>query len=208
MTVFLNVIFICTGISFLGSLQLGPVNYHVLMYAAQSSRKDAIKVAVGGSLPEFMYGSIAVLGGMILLENEVIRTIINGLTVLFLVLIGLYFCFKKPTTRSFGSSSTKPLKNGLITGFSLALLNPQLVFFWLTIYTTLIVPNYQQTTLQMAVSVGIGATLGAFLLLITLAIVGGYFKTKLTQILQLRATSFFVGILFIGCAFYQILLLL
>ncbi len=52
------------AISFVGSIQVGPVNLTVIQTVLQRRLKDGILVALGGCVPELFYAAAAVWAGM------------------------------------------------------------------------------------------------------------------------------------------------
>jgi hypothetical protein len=56
-------IFLCTTIiSFMGSLQPGPLNMSVVQLSLHDNPKGALKMNVGGCIPEFVYSLLAAEG--------------------------------------------------------------------------------------------------------------------------------------------------
>ena len=60
----LIIFFAATLTSFIGSLQLGPVNLFVIDTALNKNKANAYWVALGGVMPEFMYCALAVYSGV------------------------------------------------------------------------------------------------------------------------------------------------
>jgi len=129
----LLILLAATFISFLGSLQLGPVNLFVINCALFESKRTAFFVAIGGCIPEFIYCALAVFANGYLLEYGGLITAIKIVFIALLIAIGITLYFKKQSTviQKYESSAAKPSIKYIFKGFSLAILNPQLLLFWI-----------------------------------------------------------------------------
>lgn len=145
-------------VSFVGSLQPGPVNMLVIHESAQYRYRQALAVAIGGSWPEMLYTSIA-LGGLSIVEMDFINNrytqIITGCV---LLLVAWIIAAHKPTEKH------KPTKihKGFLTGSILGLGNPQLLLFW-----SLMGIQFKQLFPELQLNVGAastGAAIGALML--------------------------------------------
>jgi len=150
-------------ISFIGSLQPGPVNLGVVYYTLHQQKRKAVLLAIGGSLPEILYVVLAVkLVSFTSVKQDYIR-IISILASFVLIGLGAYLWFYKASKKG---SHDKPPKGSFWSGMALGLLNPQLLVFWAGIIwylqNTFEGINLMETKYLIASAVGAG--IGAFLL--------------------------------------------
>ncbi len=150
---------IATGISFLGSLQLGPVNSEVLRFAIRGRKKEALLVGIGGSLPEIPYALAAAYLIQHLQLVPGLRSIFAWFFIVVIFGLGLRLIFKQAKDLRVETYQVK--RSPLLIGFILASLNPQLIFFWSGILVWL---GYKTLTLTEGLAFALGATFGAFLL--------------------------------------------
>ncbi len=207
------IIFItASAISFLGSLQLGPVNLFVINTVLFTNKKSAFYVAVGGAIPEFIYCALAILVGNFIKIPIWFNNYLNISIVVLLVIMGFIFYFKK--------AKITPLSNSLITsnffalkyfckGFLFALLNPQLLPFWIVVqlyFNANVILKI--TTLLQKTAFILGAGVGAFALLITLLLIVSKYKQQV--ILKINHTYLhkILSLLFFILALQQLLQLM
>lgn len=105
----------------------GLVNVNVIFTALHTSKSEAKKMALGGVIPEIIYSGIAIFGVDILQKNETIFTWLKFIVVPVLFSMGVIFLLQKP--KDFSEDKSK--RSSFNKGFFLALLNPQLITFWL-----------------------------------------------------------------------------
>lgn len=150
---------LATGISFLGSLQLGPVNSEVLRFAIRGRKKEALLVGIGGSLPEIPYALAAAYLIQHLLLMPGLRSAFAWLFILVIFGLGLRLIFKRSNDIQVETFQVK--RSPFLIGFILASLNPQLIFFWSGILVWL---GYETLSMSEGVVFALGATCGALLL--------------------------------------------
>lgn len=126
--------FVTALISSYGSLQLGPVNGGVLRYCFRGEFRSAMWLALGGSLTEIPYALMAVWGSVWINRIPGIESWIRiGIVPLF-ILLGFRFLLSARKNHSpEGDAGRKKTKNPFLEGIGLALFNPQLPLFWVTI---------------------------------------------------------------------------
>jgi threonine/homoserine/homoserine lactone efflux protein len=206
--VFFEVLFIASFVSLLGSLQLGPVNLYVINTALESGKKQALLIAVGGSLPEFMYCAIAVYTGDLLAESFVFNVILKYALVTVLIVLAFVFYFKKPfqsNPKNFEKLKAQPFLY-VFKGFSLAALNPQLLPFWI------LVRAYMCTSASICIETGtqkiafiVGAGLGAFFLLVLFSSIVDKYRKQIFKRINNRNYFKALSFIFISLALYQAL---
>lgn len=209
----LYILFFASLASFIGSLQLGPVNLYVIDVTLNKSKKSALWVSFGGCLPEFIYCAFAVYSGNLFLNNKFIFLLFKiGLISILLGLACFYF-FKKHKKVSLSANiNTNSFTNYtkyFIKGFGLALFNPQLIIYWLFVLVYFNSINFLtiKTNLHKLAYV-LGAGVGAFLLLITIIFTINKYKVKLINYLNNKYYYKLLGALFVLIAIQQMFSLL
>lgn len=136
--------------------------------------KSALLVSLGGSLPELLYASIAIIGVSFLNQHPQLITTLNYLVIPVFLILGIYYISQKKKNKIYNEEkSVKSFSKGLL----LATLNPQLLPFWfgILIYiNSLVIIN--QPGEQFAFV--IGTAFGAFVLLCIYAFIA-YRKREL-----------------------------
>lgn len=195
------VFLLTTLISFWGSLQLGPVNVCVIQTAITRSRNQALMIAIGGSIPELFYASLAVWGANVIDRYPFFLEVFGWLVVLMLLGLGIYYFIKKTTV-------TQPVSSrgsGFAKGLLLASFNPQLLPFWLGVLVFL--KNYIDFESGSLVSpyfaFVLGTAFGAFLLLSLFIKLAIRYRDKLMKILGHKLDKV-VGSLFILLALIEL----
>jgi len=155
----ITLFFIVTGISFLGSLQLGPVNSEVLRFAIRGRKKEALLVGFGGSLPEIPYALAAAYLIQHLLILPGLRSIFAWIFIVVIFGLGLKLIFKRPKDIMVETYQVK--RSPFLIGLILASLNPQLIFFWSGVLVWL---GYSKLSMSEGLVFALGATCGALLL--------------------------------------------
>ncbi len=180
-------------LSFWGSLQLGIVNVQVIHTALTKGKRSALQMALGGALPELVYASLALLA-----VNE-LHKFKNAIEILGLIIIpvfiglGFYFLFKKPTSIKQKENSS----NYFITGFYLAMLNPQLIIYWTAMF--FYVAQYVQMGTVAKLMLVFGAAVGAFLALYFFAALAIKYKSFILNKLGSKLDKIVGGLfLFLG----------
>lgn len=150
---------VATGISYLGSLQLGPVNSEVIRFSMRGRKKDALLTGIGGALPEIPYALLAASLIQYLTLWPWMRQLFAGIFIIVILIMGFRLLLKKPKTIAPVSYQVK--RSPFFIGFILATLNPQLIFFWSGILVGL---GYQELEIPEMIAFSLGAAVGAFLL--------------------------------------------
>lgn len=174
-------------ISFAGSVQLGPVNITVIRTAITKNYQSAVFIGLGGALPELIYSSIAIKGAEFL---ERFPTFLNVLTLICIplfILVGIYFIFKKQkATSSIRNTNEQRPKNiikSLLLGFSIGMINPMLLPFWIVVLST-----YHSYGLMLSnnlldlIGFVLGTALGAFLLQYLIVILLKKYTSKFEKV--------------------------
>lgn len=196
--------------SFVGSLQLGPVNLFVIDTVLTRGKKNAFLVCVGGSLPEFIYCGLAVYSGNYFLMHPRILFIFKIILISVLIIVSIIYLFKKHKVIIVPSnlkSTNKSNTTSFLKGFTLAILNPQLLPFWMfvMVYFNSISVLMLKTKFDNLAYI-FGAGLGAFLLLITITLT--LTKFKIINYLNNKYYNKAMAILFFIIAMQQFFTLL
>jgi threonine/homoserine/homoserine lactone efflux protein len=195
---------ITAGISFLGSVQLGPVNATVLQTTLNKSLRAGLWVAFGGALPELFYATLAIGWSEILQTNNVLFEYLQLAVVPIFVVIGVL-----TIVNQYKSSKQKkqPInlsdKAPFLTGLTLGSLNPQLLPFWLTV---LIYLNsyFVIDSLGSQVAFISGTAAGAFGILSIFAFATFRFRERLLRFFNRIPIGYVVGSIFIILSVFQL----
>ncbi len=201
MTLLLIAFLLSFAISFVGSIQPGPVNLAVLSSSLQQKYRNAIFVAIGGSWPEFVFCFIALKAADYLIQWKQYFLYFQVLMILLLLFIAIYLWFNKT---SIIAKSTK--KKGFILGSFLALINPQLILFWTTIITYIHINHLFYINLfennKMLIFFSTGASFGAFALhLLLIFMCKVYIKLSINTFLAFANKT--ISIIFVILAIIQ-----
>jgi threonine/homoserine/homoserine lactone efflux protein len=205
------IVFIFSAIiSFVGSLQLGPVNLFVINTALFRGNKAALMVAFGGILPEFIYCALAVYATGFVTKSEVFLVFFKIAFIGIMLTVAIYFWLKK-TKLTFLEKEPPSLNEGMhvLKGFSLAAFNPQLLPFWMFVliyFNSSSFLKVYSTTQEIAFIVGSGV--GAFGLLLLLIVGVNKYKTKVVKYISHPLFFKLLAVLFFGIAIQQLVLLL
>ncbi len=192
--------FITAIISFVGSIQLGPTNLAVIQTTLSKGFKSAILVAIGGSLPEIFYAVLALQGNNFLQKHQSWIRFLEILIIPVFLGIGLFYVFQKQKKPS--QITVEKASNDFLKGFSLGMLNPQLLPFWLGILIAfnsfLKIENLPSKTAFV-----LGTASGAFAILYGFIVLTIRFKEQILQFLNKYPLNKIIGWVFIGLAVVQ-----
>ena len=196
--------FVATIISFAGSLQPGLINMGVLYVGYNRSRNAAIKMAIGGVLPEIIYSAIALFLYLKSAEFSFVKVILNIIFIPLLFFAGIYLLRKKEKSENLLGQDDHNFKNGFMIG----MLNPLLIPFWIIWINQVVEHGFLKLdNLNTQMAFVIGAAVGAFLLLIFVAFVTVKYKDQLERILKGKINRL-LGIICIILAFVELFRLL
>lgn len=150
-------------ISFVGSIHPGPLNLSVIQTTLKKGLPPALLLALGGVIPEIIYGYLAVEGVMLFEKYPLVFNVMQWAVVPILLGLGIQqiIISRKP------KQIIEPAKlaEGVTKGFLLSITNPQLLPYWIVILI-----NYQNykflkiSELSDKLFFVLGASLGAFAL--------------------------------------------
>ncbi len=193
-------------ISFIGSIQPGPVNMQVMHASYTYNFKSAALVAIGGVLPELFYATMAIWFSVYFMMNSYLLNLLQWISIPFFFVSGMVLIYKKSS--SFNLSYANVNGNLLIRGFFAGLLNPMLFAFWL-----MVINFFSHTkifalhTFYSRVAFIAGAAAGAFGLLLLFALLTIRSKGLLDKILagNMNRITGLVFIIFAGVALIRLL---
>lgn len=188
-------------ISFVGSLHPGPVNVAVAQTTLSQSRSAGLWLALGGSLPEFVYGGLAAGGLMLLPKNAGWVDWLAYLPIPVLLGAGIAAFYQKPVVlnRAPTAQTTLPFWKGLALGGT----NPQLLPFWSAVWlylsSNMLIPEHSASQLIFA----LGTSAGAFGLLVGVVWLADRHRERIGKYLNGSWLNRLTGGLFIGMALWQ-----
>jgi threonine/homoserine/homoserine lactone efflux protein len=167
---------LATVISYLASVQLGPVNLRVIQCTVQFNKAYALRVGLGGCVPELFYTALAFFITELISPEQFEQAWMHFITLPVFLFLAITNLRKKHTPAKI--SDTPPShRKGFWEGFVLASLNPQLITFWLLIIAFLKTKNLlvDITWIEKSAFI-IGSAAGAFLLQLSFILVAGRYK--------------------------------
>lgn len=199
-------LFLATAtISFVGSLQLGPVNLTVIQQVIRWHLRAGIWVALGGCLPEMIYATAAVKAGQWLENHRTAWQIIEWGVVPILLILGV-ITYQTPSSPMSQSPKVSVVKTPFWRGFLMGLLNPQLFPYWLVILVQFDGYVYLRVdTLQEQVAFVVATAIGALGLLVGVALLTHKYKQALLDRFASLPFHRLLGSIFVGLALIQLL---
>ncbi len=164
------------GISYAASLQPGPLNMLVFKTSLEKGKPQAVRVALGGILPEFIY----CLACVFIIQSEWFSQHILwmriSVPVLFFIMARNAFISKENNNHK--TFHIPEFWKGLLTGLS----NPLLPLFWFGLITALSgFFMYENFGALHSVIIATGAAIGAFILQLHYIKLAGKLKLIFTR---------------------------
>ncbi|QHV99794.1 LysE family translocator [Spirosoma endbachense] len=199
--------FIVCIISFAGSIHPGSVNLAVVQTTLSQSKRAAVWLALGGSLPEIAYSSLAAGGLMLIPTDSNWMIVLAYVPIPVLLGAGIASFRQKPVVINPSSDGglSLPFWKGVVLGST----NPQLLPFWsavwlylsrATIGSHMLVPMSQSASQWVF---ALGTATGAFGLLIVVVWLTHRHRQRIVQYLNGPWINRLTGALFIGMALWQ-----
>ncbi len=164
-------------ISFIGSIQLGPVNLAVINKSLNSSYKQALWIGFGGAIPELFFSAAAFWFSNYLLNYPELIATLEWLMIPLFLGVGLFLFFYKSKGKQKVKKENISKAGPFFIGLTLGTLNPMLLPFWTLVIQYCISFGFNphiEYAYEMAFIIGTAA--GAFLLQFCLATI--ILKTK------------------------------
>ncbi len=175
------------------------------------NKKSAYIVALGGIIPEFVYCSLAVYTANIFLSNPFVAVVFKILLIIILLIIAFLYLLKKRDNISLPIGNIHKSGNikNFLKGLSLAMLNPQLLPFWILVQVYFNTISFLKLKTGFhIVSFILGAGLGAFLLLTLIIVTINNYKTTLLNYLNNKYYYKTLALVFLAIAIQQLITLL
>lgn len=209
-------------ISFIGSIHPGPLNLSVIQTTLQKGLVAALLTALGGVIPEIIYGYLAVEGVIIFEKYPVIFNLMQWVVMPILLGLGIQqiIVSRQPkkeissskTTRgdSTRGASTRKVSRAVFTrevsirGFFLSLFNPQLLPYWMVILV-----NYQNysflkiSELSDKILFVLGTSTGAFALNYVYAYIAYKQRERVFKYINQNCFEQIIGWTFVLMGFLQ-----
>lgn len=118
---------------FAAAIPVGATQIEIAKRSLNNHRRAAFMVVAGSVCSDVMYGCIALFGVAPFLKSKIVIAIF-GLAATLILWALAYLTFrdsKKPDISETDQSVLKSNKLSFITGFSLAVTNPVMIFWWL-----------------------------------------------------------------------------
>ena len=204
------IFFITFIISFLGSIHPGPLNLSVIQITLRKNLFLGLLMALGGIIPEIIYGYLAVEGVMIFEKYPIIFQTMKWAVVPILLIMGYLELTKKKKDKNINDYAFEEIASEswqtISKGFFLSLFNPQLLPFWIVILV-----NYQNYNLLKINELTdkiwfiLGTSLGAFTLNYVYAHVANTKREQIFGLLNQNRFEQIIGWTFMGMGILQII---
>jgi threonine/homoserine/homoserine lactone efflux protein len=118
------------------AIPVGATQIEIAKRSFSNLAKAALMIVLGSAMSDTMYGFIAFFGIAPFLKSELVMSIfwLGASVILFILGIYTLLNYKKTFSVSAQSDIIKNLKVSFATGFSLAVTNPMMIFWWLAVY--------------------------------------------------------------------------
>lgn len=161
------------AVSFLGSIPPGSINLRIITIVIERNLRAGIVFALGASVAELIYSSIAIVFSAYLTQNPSIKHWITIFSIPVLAGLGLQSWLMSRRFEAAPSSDTpapvRRFNSFFIYGFFLGIINPLNIPFWLLWTTTLLARGTISGETSAMVFYVAGVVLGGFGLLYTIS---------------------------------------
>jgi len=199
------VIGFCAG--FLGAIPPGPLNVTCLRKALQGQRREAYRVAVGGSVVDTLVCLLIGLGLGWILEKVVTNPWVRSILALFLVGYGLKLLFVDRRRDKLAEEGAAPPADGpsaaapagvrpFLTGLLQAAANPALLVNWTILISFLVGHRIFVPSFTSALGFALGVGIGVFLWFTTLVELADRWKSKAGA--WVSRSTVLAGVLLVG----------
>lgn len=189
-------------ISFVGSIQIGAVSMAVIQTTLSRNRSAGVWVALGGSIPEFIFSFIALKSLLYLHKNQSVIDWLNVLIIPIFLLLGLSSFFRKEPEKEDELIIENQKNFDFVKGFSLGMINPQLLPFWF--FSLVYISKYFSiNALSAKCAFVLGTGVGAFAILVVFAQLTHRYHSGIKKILKNYPINHLMAFAFIGLALIQ-----
>jgi threonine/homoserine/homoserine lactone efflux protein len=118
---------------FLTAIPIGATQIEIAKRSLNKQIPAALMVVLGSVLSDVMYGFIALFGVAPFLQTQIVIAVFElvGAVILWILAFLTFKEVSKPHIMDITSSVLKSRRISFITGFSLAITNPMMIFWWL-----------------------------------------------------------------------------
>jgi threonine/homoserine/homoserine lactone efflux protein len=189
---------------FFTAIPIGATQIEIAKRSLNNQLQAGLMVVLGSVSSDVMYGFIALFGVAPFLRNQMVIAIFKMVGAAILLILA-FFTFRQNTKADIMNLKDSILKDkrlSFITGFSLALTNPVMIFWWLI--GTQVVKDLKLVntfTPTLSVSFLIFGGLGLASYLTTLALVLHWVKQFVTNKVM-RRTYFVLGVVLVILSVY------
>lgn len=189
---FAQVITVCL----LGAMSPGPSMAVVINNAIIKGRYHGILTSIGHGIGITIYATLAVLGlGLIIKTNIYIFNSLKILSIIFLIFLGIQSILKKEEF-NFEKKELKEKTISFLQGFSISILNPKILLWFIAIYSQFMSMNNELIFNIYLISIA-GITDACWYIVLTLLVTTSsalsFFQTKLIFIQKIQGL-FFIGL--------------
>ena len=179
----------------LGAMSPGPSMAIVINNAIFKGRYNGILTSIGHGIGITVYASFAVLGLGLIIETNIF--IFNGLKILsiiFLIFIGMKSILNKEKL-NFEKKDLKENTISFLQGFSISILNPKILVWFIAIYSQFMSANNDLLFNIYLVSIA-GVVDACWYIILTLAVTTAsalsFFQTKIILIQKMQGIFFII----------------
>lgn len=198
------IFFITFFISFVGSIHPGPLNLSVIQTTLQKGLYPALLLALGGIIPEIIYGYLAVEGVIIFERHPTVFNAMTWATIPILFVLGVQQIITTRKPKPLRRTSTH--HQGTSKGFLLSITNPQLLPYWIVVLVSY--QNYEFLTVRDffdKIFFVLGASSGAFALNYFYAYLADRQREKIFGYINQNRFEQIIGWTFIGMGLLQLI---
>jgi len=118
------------------AIPVGATQIEIAKRSLSGLTKASLMVVLGSALSDTMYGFIAFFGLAPFLKSEIVMSIfwLFASLILFALSVYTFLHYKKTFSVLAENDVIKNLRISFFTGFSLAVTNPMMIFWWLAVY--------------------------------------------------------------------------
>ena len=180
----------------LGAMSPGPSMAVVIHNAIFKGRYNGILTSIGHGIGIAIYATFAVLGlGLIIETNIFIFNSLKILSIIFLIIIGIKSIVNNEKL-NFEKKDVKEKTISFLQGFSISILNPKILVWFIAIYSQFMSANNELIFNVYLVSIA-GIIDACWYIILTLAVTTAsalnFFQTKLKLIQKIQGI-FLIGI--------------
>lgn len=197
-------------ISFLGSIHPGPLNLSVIQITLRKNLSLGLLMALGGIIPEIIYGYLAVEGVMIFEKYPLIFQLMKWAVVPILLTMGYLELTRRKKSNNINDYAFEEISSEkwktVSKGFFLSLFNPQLLPFWIVILVNY--QNYEHlkiSELSDKIWFVLGTSTGAFALNYVYARIASVKREQIFRTLNHNRFEQLIGWTFVGMGIIQLI---